>query len=189
MGNVHHSGCYSFRFNLDADCRNSMKDGTDNQIDVEVLRTRLRKMKDVELLRDIQAGENAVLSAGEFWKTARVRPSLFNLRKRWQNWNEENQKRNPRHDCQRLFGPQRLLGRPEQQHPENVRGARNYSDCDTGRLFGSGMKRALCNLAEPKSRPAQARPDSGDGTRRLISLWRCIRQFARAPKYKKGVWR
>ncbi|MCU1306883.1 MAG: hypothetical protein JWN45_1578 [Acidobacteriaceae bacterium] len=25
--------------------------------------------------------------------------------------------------------------------------------------------RALCNLAEPKSRPAQASPDRGDGTR------------------------
>ena len=165
MGNVHHSGCYSFRFNLDADCRNSMKDGTDNQIDVEVLRTRLRKMKDVELLRDIQAGENAVLSAGEFWKTARVRPSLFNLRKRGQNWNEENQKRNPRHDCQRLFGPHRLLGRPEQQHPENVRGARNYSDCDTGRLFGSGME----SLVQPCGTKITARASETGQRRRYTT--------------------
>jgi hypothetical protein len=40
-----------------------MKDGTDNQIDLEALRTRLQKMSDQELLRFAQA-EKFMLSAG-----------------------------------------------------------------------------------------------------------------------------
>jgi hypothetical protein len=51
MGCVRHSGCRPFGFDLGSDCYNSMKGGTENEIDLEVLGTRLRKMNDQELRR------------------------------------------------------------------------------------------------------------------------------------------
>jgi hypothetical protein len=61
----------------------------ENEVDLESLRARLRKMTDAELAHDIRPGK-VCAPRRRILESRRVRPSLFNLGKRGQSRSTEN---------------------------------------------------------------------------------------------------
>ncbi len=78
MGRVRHSGCYSFGFNLDSAYYNSMKDGTDNQIDVGGLCGALKAARMVGIIKKVNREGSGIIAVANGSKVPFVRSDVLN---------------------------------------------------------------------------------------------------------------